>query len=67
MSKKPAAAKAAEAEEMATVANASSPAATPDPFAHQGDGHWGTGGRYIVVDGKRVPAPVTHETEAHDA
>lgn len=36
----------------------------PDPFAHVGDPHWGQGGRYIVVDGQRVPAPLTDDTEA---
>ncbi len=28
------------------------------------DPHWGKGGRYIVVDGKRVPAPPIEETAA---
>ena len=36
----------------------------PDPFTHVGDPHWGQGGRYIVVDGQRVPAPLTNDTEA---
>ncbi len=36
-----------------------------DPFAHVGDQHWGQGGRYIVVDGQRVPAPLTDDTEAN--
>lgn len=31
--------------------------------AHQGDEHWGKGGRYVVIDGKRVPAP-PDDTEA---
>lgn len=29
--------------------------ATHQP-AHAGDAHWGKGGRYVVIDGKRVPA-----------
>lgn len=29
-----------------------------------GDEHWGKGGRYIVVDGKRVPAPVEQPEKA---
>lgn len=31
----------------------------PEPSAPDftGDEHWGRGGQYVVVDGKRVPAP----------
>ena len=36
-----------------------------DPFAHVNDEHWGKGGRFIVVDGQRVPAPVNDSTEEH--
>lgn len=30
-----------------------------EPFkpAHLGADHWGRGGRFVMVDGKRVPAP----------
>lgn len=38
-----------------SVAPAPQPDALPANFV--GDEHWGKGGNYIVVDGKRVPAP----------
>lgn len=31
------------------------PGANESP--HVGDKYWGKGGRFVVVDGKRVPAP----------
>lgn len=27
---------------------------------HVGDAHWGKGGRYVVIDGQRVPADQVH-------
>ena len=67
MSKKSAAAPAADAEGQTVAGGKPAPAVAPDPFAHQGDEHWGTGGRFVVEDGKRVPAPVTTDTEADHA
>ena len=32
-----------------------------------GDEHWGKGGRYIVVDGKRTPAPAEQPEQADPA
>lgn len=41
-----------------------SPPPADSPFAHQGDEHWGKGGRYIVnpETGKREPAPADQDT-----
>jgi hypothetical protein len=41
--------------------------ASPAAQDFTGDEHWGKGGRYIIVDGKRVPAldPDTVATEEH--
>ena len=57
----------------AVIDTGMAPADSPDPFAHVGDEHWGSGGRYIVDgNGKRVPAPadpatpVTTEPEAQN-
>lgn len=36
-------------------------------FAYVGDAHWGQGGRYIVVDGQRVPAPPIDLTNPMEA
>ncbi len=36
-------------------------------FSHVGDPHWGQGGRYIVVDGQRVPAPPIDLTNPMEA
>ena len=48
------------------VSETTAPPVGVDPFAHVGDAHWGIGGRYIVgEDGKRVPAPLTPDTEAN--
>ncbi|WP_153117370.1 hypothetical protein [Rhodocyclus tenuis] len=34
-----------------------------EALAHAGDEYWGQGGRYVVVDGKRLPAPIDEVTE----
>jgi hypothetical protein len=36
---------------------------TPSAPDFTGDEHWGRGGQYVVVDGKRVPAPPEPEDE----
>jgi hypothetical protein len=38
--------------------------ATPSAPDFTGDEHWGRGGQYVVVDGKRVPAPPVPDVPA---
>jgi len=40
---------------------------TPPAPDFVGDEHWGRGGQYVVVDGKRVPAPPEPDTPADAA
>jgi hypothetical protein len=40
---------------------------TPSAPDFTGDEHWGRGGQYVVVDGKRVPAPPEPETPSAPA
>lgn len=67
MAKKPLPPDAPSGSGAAPVETTATGAPPADPFAHVNDAHWGQGGRYIVVDGQRVPAPATDTTEVDHA